>query len=130
MKIIQKKQIKILLIILLAVCMIFAVQHEIYGGSIVDPITDPGHYNPDGTMGATTKTTGIIQVIVKGVTVFGIGVSLVCIAVIGIKYITSSLEERAHYKETMVPYIIGLVLLLNISVILNILANIFYNIGV
>lgn len=35
--------------------------------------------------------------------------------IIGIKYMTGSLEEKANYKKTMVPYLVGCVILFRSS---------------
>lgn len=43
---------------------------------------------------------GIIQVI-------GVVISVVMLIVIGIKYMVGSIEERAEYKQTLKPYLIG-----------------------
>ena len=43
---------------------------------------------------------GIIQVI-------GVVVAVVMLIVIGIKYMMGSIEERAEYKQTLKPYLIG-----------------------
>ena len=47
---------------------------------------------------------GIIQII-------GIVISVIMFIVIGIKYMMGSIEERAEYKETLKPYLIGAFLL-------------------
>ena len=37
-------------------------------------------------------------------------VSVIVLMVIGFKYILGSVEEKANYKQTMMPYIIGCVM--------------------
>ena len=37
-------------------------------------------------------------------------ISVVMIAVLGIKYMMGSAEEKAEYKKTMIPYIVGALL--------------------
>ena len=54
------------------------------------------------------KIVGIIQVI-------GIVIAVVVIMVVGIKYMMGSVEEKAEYKKTMMPYIIGAVLFASIA---------------
>lgn len=46
--------------------------------------------------------------IIQGI---GVVVSVVMLMVIGIKYMMGSIEERAEYKETLKPYLIGAFLL-------------------
>ena len=50
------------------------------------------------------KILGIVQGI-------GIGVSVIILVVIGIKYMMGSAEEKAEYKKTMLPYVVGAVLI-------------------
>lgn len=61
------------------------------------------------------------------VQVIGSAISVIIIAVIGVKYMYSSVEEKAEYKKTMIYYVIGAVLIfctVNIMVILyNVIAE-------
>ena len=59
------------------------------------------------------KIVGIIQVI-------GIVIAVVVIMVVGIKYMMGSVEEKAEYKKTMMPYIIGAVLIFAGSTLANV----------
>ncbi len=51
------------------------------------------------------------NVIVWIIRKFGIAISTLSLTIIGIKYIIGSVEERAEYKKTMWPYILGAVLI-------------------
>ena len=55
-------------------------------------------------LGQVSPNPGIIQVVG---TIIAVGVLMV----IGIKYMMGSAEEKAEYKKTMLPYIIGAVIL-------------------
>lgn len=46
------------------------------------------------------KVIGILQTV-------GIVLSVVILVILGIKYMMGSAEEKADYKKTMIPYIIG-----------------------
>ena len=46
--------------------------------------------------------------------------SVVCLIVIGIKYMTGSVEEKAEYKKTLMPYVIGAALVFAASAIAGI----------
>ena len=50
------------------------------------------------------RILGIIQLV-------GTIVSVAILVVIGIKYMTGSVEEKAEYKSSMIPYIVGAFLL-------------------
>ena len=61
---------------------------------------------------------GIIQIV-------GTAVSIGTMIIIGIRYVISSADEKAEYKERMFPYFIGAVLLFGASTIVNIAYNMF-----
>ncbi|MCI8519435.1 MAG: hypothetical protein HFJ51_05120 [Clostridia bacterium] len=53
----------------------------------------------------------IANIIVWLVRTIGESVAVVMVLIIGIKYILGSVEEKAEYKQTMWPYILGAVLI-------------------
>lgn len=57
-----------------------------------------------------------IMGLVQGV---GIGVAVIILVVIGIKYMMGSAEEKAEYKKTMIPYVVGAVLIAGAATIAN-----------
>ena len=50
------------------------------------------------------------------------------LVVLGIKYMIGSAEEKAEYKKTMIPYIIGAILVFAASAIASIVMGISKNI--
>ena len=58
------------------------------------------------------KIMGIIQTV-------GVVVAVVILMVLGVKYMMGSAEEKAEYKKTMIPYVIGAVLIFGASSIAN-----------
>ena len=88
----------------------------------VDPSELTGTY--DQTSGITTLGQQIIGII----TTIGIVVSVVVLVVLGIKYMIGSAEEKAEYKKTMIPYIIGAILVFAASTIASIVMSISKNI--
>ena len=43
---------------------------------------------------------------------------VIVITILGVKYMTGSLEEKAEYKKSMIPYLIGVVIFFGLSQIL------------
>lgn len=87
------------------------------------------YYQPDSLDEATGARTvqrigntiiGIIQII-------GTITSVAVLTVLGIKYMLGSAEERAEYKKSMTPYLIGAVMVFAITNILGIIAPIARN---
>ena len=46
--------------------------------------------------------------------------SIIVIGLLGIKYMTGSVEEKADYKKSMIPFLIGTVLIVAVGTIIRI----------
>lgn len=68
---------------------------------------------------ATSGITTVGGQIVKIITTVGIIAAVIILAVLGIKYMMGSASEKAEYKKTMIPYIIGAVLIFAASAIVR-----------
>ena len=66
------------------------------------------------------NTEGLVTVggnIVSIITTIGIIVAVIVLLVLGIKYMMGSAAEKAEYKKTMIPYLVGAVLIFGASAI-------------
>jgi type IV secretory pathway VirB2 component (pilin) len=89
------------------------------GQGTVDPskVTKPSPLTTDDTQTAIDKVKPVVQFI-SGV---GVAVSVITLVVLGIKYMVGSIEEKAEYKKSMIPYLIGAFLVFGISTVLSII---------
>lgn len=71
----------------------------------------------------TTKFAEKAGVILGVITTIGMVLSIIMLIIIGIKYMLGSVEEKADYKKTMIPYLVGAILLFSGSLIPNIIYN-------
>lgn len=62
------------------------------------------------------KVIGILQTL-------GIVLSVIILIVLGIKYMMGSAEEKAEYKKTMIPYLIGAAFIFLAPTIANVVYN-------
>ena len=60
---------------------------------------------------STPQAQQIGGMIVNVVQTVGTIVAVVIVAILGIKYMTGSTEEKAEYKKTMLPYFVGAIIL-------------------
>ena len=58
------------------------------------------------------------SVIVSVIRVIGVIVTVIVLLVMGIKYMAGSASEKAEYKKTMIPYLVGAVVFFGLSQIL------------
>ena len=56
-------------------------------------------------------------------TAVGVVVAVIILAVLGIKYMMGSASEKAEYKKTMIPYVVGAILLFGASTVANLVFN-------
>ncbi len=78
-------------------------------------------FTAEDLKGTTSGASGDIQNlgnrIIGVLQAIGIVVSVVVVIVLGIKYMMGSVEEKAEYKKTMMPYLIGAALIFAASTI-------------
>ena len=62
------------------------------------------------------KILGVLQTI-------GVVLAVVILVILGIKYMMGSAEEKAEYKKTMIPYLVGAVFIFAAPILANIVYN-------
>lgn len=79
----------------------------------------------------TTRTEfkGLFQTLLGFFQVLASIIAVIVLLIIGIKYMTGSVEEKAAYKKTMIPYIVGALLIFGTTGIMQLLYNFFEGIN-
>lgn len=116
----KNKKIKLLniLIIFVFIMMIFV------------PMVNASDFNPDAyapsnlTSEDTDSAINKVAPIFNAIRIIGLVISISMVMYLGIRYMVGSVEERAEYKKTMVPMIIGMIFLFATSTIVGIIADI------
>ena len=109
----MKKTIKVLTILFVMAFLVMMVIVPVVnaGSETVDDLFQGGD-NVD-----TSGITGVGANIVSIITTIGIIVAVVVLLVLGIKYMMGSASEKAEYKKTMIPYLVGALLIFGASAI-------------
>lgn len=68
------------------------------------------------------KILGVVQIV-------GSLVAVICLIVLGVKYMMGSVEEKAEYKKTLLPYFIGALMVFGITNLLNVIYKVMINIS-
>lgn len=108
----MKKSIKIVSILMIAMMLImtttpvFATQKA---GDVVNAVSGDIAVKDPTSDGTLRKKVGQIIGVLQWI---GIVAGVAIIAIFGIKYMMGSLEEKAEYKKTMIPFIVGAVVLM------------------
>lgn len=93
----------------------------------LDAVTGmPGLYTTTGNndQSGAVKMGNFIVSIVRYV---GQGIAIITLIIIGIRYIFASVEQKAEYKKSMLPYVIGAILLFAGASVTNWIYEIFYD---
>ena len=104
----MKKSIKVISTLLLAIMLVTSIAGTVLA---VDPNTVLNGLNGNGNV-QTNDLTKVGNNIVTIIQVVGIVIAVIVLLVIGIKYMMGSASEKAEYKKTMIPFIVGAVLIL------------------
>ena len=67
----------------------------------------------------TEEVSKIAGSIANILTAVGIAAAVIILLVLGIKYMIGSASEKAEYKKTMIPYVIGAILIAGASTIVR-----------
>ena len=109
MKINVEKATKIVAMIMLVI-MVVAVASTVFAA------VNPSTYKGESSV-STTKIDSLGNTIIKIVSTVGSIASVIVLVVLGIKYMMGSAEEKAEYKQTLLPYVIGAALVFAASAI-------------
>ena len=99
--------------------------------TVMDDVTsNVAAYKPtDIDTGSASKIESKTSKILTVISNIGIAVSVIILAILGVKYMIGSVEDKAEYKEDMIPYLIGALMLFGITSFLKIIIVIGEKIG-
>lgn len=113
----MKKQVKVISVVLVILMILLSISSVVLATDLSGKIDQIGKGNPDAS---TDKVISLGQTIVTIMQTVGIVVAVVVLLVLGIKYMMGSAEEKAEYKKTMIPYVVGAVLIFAATTIVNV----------
>lgn len=115
----KKKTMKVFSILVLAMMMVSFLSMTVLAADGYDPLK----YNGENSQVSTEKMDSIGQSIVNIITTAGSIISVIVLVVLGIKYMMGSAEEKAEYKKTLLPYIIGAAFVFAASTLASVIYN-------
>ena len=80
----------------------------------------PSEFNSEDA----AEVVNAAETVVVVIRAFGIIVSVVVLLIIGIKYMLGSVEEKADYKTSMKPYLIGVFIFFGLSQLISIIIDV------
>lgn len=117
----MKKYIMIIITMLLLALILSANILEVQAVGL-DKMGDSSAYIQEN--GDSRQAIAIGNVVVGVIRTVGEAIAVVMLSIIGLKYVMGSVEEKAEYKQTMWPYILGAVLIFAGAALTNIIYEI------
>ena len=121
--------------IMIFIIVIFIAIVTSYQNSFAATGINPSTYRPHSRVDEAGEVKGANKLLAIGNDIIGllqiVGTILlvVVLVILGIKYMMGSAEEKAEYKKTMGPYLLGAVMVFAITSILKIIAYFAQNVG-
>ncbi len=113
----MKKRVRIFSIIMLIIITLSSFMATISYADLINP----NDYNPNNSNDEVPeKFTNMVGIIATTIQTIGVILSVIVIGLLGIKYMTGSVEERADYKKSMIPFLVGTVLIVAVGTIIRI----------
>lgn len=113
----MKKRVRIFSIIMLIIITLSSFMATISYADLINP----NDYNPNNSNDEVPeKFTNMVNIIATTIQTIGVILSVIVIGLLGIKYMTGSVEERADYKKSMIPFLVGTVLIVAVGTIIRI----------
>lgn len=122
----MKKTIKVLFVLIILTS-IFCATNSVMAAKNSSDSSDSSGVSPSSYKGDSNYNTESIDTIgnqvIRIVSTIGTIAAVIVLVVLGIKYMMGSAEEKAEYKKTLLPYIIGAALVFAASSIATIIFN-------
>lgn len=110
----NKKSIRIISTVLTIAIVLMTLTAPVFAANELDGINTSVDLNDGGKLNSVGNT---ILTLIRTV---GIFIAVGILMVLGIKYMMGSAEEKADYKKSMIPYIVGAVLIFASTTIVGI----------
>lgn len=116
----MKKSLKFILIALMSLMILFGMTQTVSFAKI-----DPGFVaNMDGNEANTTEISKIGGTVVNWIWAISIVVAVIVLMITGLKFILGSTQEKAEYKKSLIPLVVGILLLVFATTIVKIIFSI------
>ena len=118
----KRKCVKIFFALISILLILFATQVEATG--MIDAIQS----NIDMNTSAANTTRNFGRTIIGAIQVAGVGIAVIMLLYIAIKYMIAAPSEKAEFKKTAINYTIGAVILFSAMAILELIKSVMQNV--
>lgn len=119
------KSIKRFFIIFLTIFLVIIMTTNIYALQSLDGVLEDmkGVKDVDSTLSSSSGVGAVLNDAIGLLQLAGTGISVITVTLLGIKYMLTSVEQRAEIKNKAVPIVIGCIILFGAVNIVAIIAD-------
>jgi type IV secretory pathway VirB2 component (pilin) len=115
----MKNTMKVMSVLVIIAMLLFALSTVVSASGAAGLIDK---MNPDYSQGGDVANFG--QKLTSIISTVAIVIAVIVLLILGIKYMIGSASEKAEYKKTMIPYLVGAVLVFGAGAIAKVVVNI------
>lgn len=116
----MNKKMKIIFTIMLTVVLLSIVTSVFAAGEALDP----SEFEPDYSSGKTEDIMTITNKIMGLIRNVSVIIGVIILMVIGVKFMLGSAEEKAEYKKSLMPLVVGIVIVMAATSIMSLIFSI------
>lgn len=115
----MKKVFKVMAVLLILAALVFAVSQPVFAKDSADNILSAVNSGNAGNV--DNGVNDVANSVINFLWVISIIVTVIVIMVIGLKYIIGSTQEKAEYKKSLIPLVVGALLIVFATTIVKFL---------
>ena len=111
----KNKVIKIITLVFIALMLVNIIPVINNECQAIESVTEDLDFWRPGEVTIPTNVENKVQNILGVISVIGIVTAVVTLAILGLKFMVGSVEEKAEYKKTLIPWMVGAILVASVS---------------
>ncbi|MGN1297326.1 MAG: pilin [Clostridia bacterium] len=118
----MKRLTKILSTVMLVIMMVSCFS-TVFAATKMNPQDWENDTSINDNMINTGDIKGFSASIINVVSIVGSAAAIITLIILGVKYMMGSAEEKAEYKKTLLPYVIGAAMVFGASLLTGVIYN-------
>ena len=117
----MKETIKLLSVLMIAIMLVSVVSVPVHASSVISNLaTDIATASGD-----VSDISGMAGKVIKWIRNVAVIAGVILLTVLGFKYMLGSAEEKADYKKSLIPLVVGIIVVMASTQLISMIFNIF-----
>lgn len=117
----MKGTIKLLSVLMIAIMLVSVVSVPVHATNIINTLKN----DIDSADGDVSDISGMAGKVIKWIRNVAVIAGVILLTVLGFKYMLGSAEEKADYKKSLIPLVIGIIVVMASTQLISMIFTIF-----